>query len=137
MSQQYAARLPIDASGAPMQEYPSAKKALARYGAAAVTSSVVTLTDNTTSLEVGAISGGGVVMRWVTTADTQASIIATGANANYDHFIPADQVRRFVVPIEGPGVSSIVGANKQNGLYNRVAWIAAAAPPSSVLASEF
>lgn len=141
MSLQYASRLPTDASGLPMQEYPSAKKALARYGSSATVSSVITLTDNTTVIEVTAVGGGGVSLRWIPATETAAvspfaSVIASGATANFDNVVAADTTRRFVVPIEVYGTSSIVGLNKQEGLYNRVAFITNSIPQSSVLVLE-
>lgn len=118
-----------------MQEF-TGDKALARYGATVAASSVITLTDNTTELEVGAIGGGGVVMRWVPAGDTAASVVASGGTANWDHFIPPYEVRKFAVPKESQGTSSIVGLNVQNGLYKRVAWVAATGS-SSVFAAEY
>lgn len=112
-------------------------QAVVRYPAStAAVSSVITLSDNTTTLEVGAIGGGGIAIKWISLSDTQASVLAQGA-ANFDNFIPADTVRRFAIPRETQGTASIVGANKQNGLFNRVAWIAVAAPSSSVIATEY
>lgn len=111
--------------------------AVARYSADTSTSSVVTVTDNTTTLEVGALGGTGVVLKWIANTDTTASVVATGATRNFDFFVPAGAVRRFAIPVEGRGTASIVGANKQNGLYNRVAWVAAGAPASSVVATEY
>lgn len=87
----------------------------------ATASSVVTLSDNTTMIELAAV-GGTAVLKWIQTSDTTASVISEAGTANYDHVIPSGQVRRFVVPQESIGTSSIVGANKQNGLYNRVAY---------------
>lgn len=133
----YARETPRDKQGEPIQNAPPAFQALEQnYGSSAV-SSVITLTDGTTLIEVGAIGGGGVVMKWITTGDTAASVVAAGASANWDNFIPADTVRQFVVPIEKVGTTSVVGINKQMGLFNRVAFIAAAVPSSSVLSSEF
>jgi hypothetical protein len=127
-------KLPRAADGVELQNFSAPFPAVARYRADTTASSVVTLTDNTTTLEVGASGGSGVLIRWVASTDTQASV--TGSN--YDNFVPANMVRRFAVPQEKAGVSSIVGANVQNGLYKRVAWIAnAAASASSVIASEY
>lgn len=103
---------------------PAPYKAISRYldenGAA---SSVISLTHDTTAIEIAA-QGNPVVMRWVATTDTQASVVAiAGSTANFDHVIPANTVRRFVVPIEvGTGTSSVQGANREYGLYQRVAY---------------
>lgn len=107
--------------------------AVARYNSNPVASSVVTFTDNTTTVEIGAIGGGGLLIKWIPTTDTTASV----TTANFDDFIPSNATRRYAIPVEKAGVPSIVGANKQNGLYNRVAWISATANPSSVVAMEY
>lgn len=138
MSQNVAKALPRDQGGEAMQEYPAPALALEQYIGAPTVSSVVSFTDNTTALEVGAGTGGGILMKWIASTDTIGSVIvAAGAGSNYDHFIPANTVRRFVIPQETQGVSSVVGRGVQAGLYRRVAWIAAVAPISSVFASEF
>ncbi len=105
-----------------MQEYPSPKLALARHTSEnAAASSVISVSESTTALEIAAI-GGGVAMRWVTTADTAASVISAVANADYDHVIPPGTMRRFVIPIESnPQAQSVQGVNKELGLYQRVA----------------
>ena len=116
--------LPRDKGNQPMQEYPSPKLANARYTSEnATTSSVISVSHDTTTLEVAAI-GGPAVLRWVATSDTQASVISNaGATANYDHVIPSGTMRRFAIPIESmyQAPSSMVGANRLNGLYQRVA----------------
>ena len=142
MAANWANALPIDERNTPLQDFPAPVKAQARYVRDPIASSVITLTDNTTTLEVGAIGGGGVLLRWVPATETAAgapfgSVIASGVGANYDHWIPPNMVRRFVVPKETSGVSSIVGTNIANGLYNRVAWIAANVPGSSIIAAEY
>lgn len=134
----YAKGLPKDVNHNSLQEFPAPFKALASYNATTAVSSVITLTADTTVVEIGAAGGAGVVFRWVPSTDTAASVIASGAGLNFDHFVPADTTRRFVVPIEKTiPYPSIQGANAQNGLYSRVAWIGAAAPVSSVIANEF
>lgn len=98
-------------------------------------SSVVTLTDNTTVVGVTAVDAP-VFIRWVPTTDTQGSVVAVaGATANYDDVIPKNTTRIFPIPRERQGTASIVGANKQNGLYNRIAWKTAGI--GSILAVEF
>lgn len=100
-------------------------KAISQYvGENATASSVITLTDNTTSLEIAA-QGAPAIMRWVFATDTQASVVAAAAGSNYDHFIGSGTVRRFVIPIEvlnnSLGYSSMVGQRVSNGLFARVA----------------
>lgn len=146
MTVNYTPKLPQDAAGQTMQEYPAALAAKARYVAVPVASSVISLTDNTTALEVGAVGGGGIMIRWVTVTETPAngtaaSVIASGLGANYDHFIPPNTYRRFVVPIDPNDtpapLSSMVGVNVKQGLYSRVAWINAVPQSSSVFGTEY
>ncbi len=92
----------------------------------ATVSSVITLNDNCTDLEISAqVSPVGI--RWVPRTETAGvapfgSVITAAGTANFDAIIPAGVVRRLVVPIETIGTSSIVGANIANGLYNRLAY---------------
>jgi len=132
----YAPILPRDKGGEPLQGFPSPKLALARYGDEnASTSSVITLTEDTTLIELAAVTTPAV-MRWVAASDTQASIISDVTTGNYDHVIPISTVRSFVVPIESNvGVNSVMGANRANGLYQRVAFKSIGV--GSVLLTEF
>lgn len=138
MSLQYAAKLPTDASGMPMQEFPSARPSQARYtNENATASSVISVSHNTTTIEVAAV-GGAAALRWVASSDTQASVVTVaGATANYDHVIPSGTYRRFVLPIESQGgnPASVQGTNRLNGLYQRVAIKSMGV--ASVLLSEF
>lgn len=138
MSLQYAPKLPTDASGQAMQELPSAVKAKARYtNENATASSVISVSHDTTGIEVAAV-GQAAAIRWVATTDTQASVVTVaGATSNYDHIIPAGTVRRFVIPIEAQGTTpaSVQGQNRLNGLYQRVAIKSAGV--GSVLLTEY
>lgn len=134
-------QLPVDKGGHPMQQFNAPFLSKARYtNENGVASSVITVTPDTTTLEITA-NGGAAVMRWVASTDTQGSVIGVaGATANYDHVIPANTMRRFAIPIERmyQAPSSMVGANIQNGLYQRVAIKSATLLGlSSVLVSEF
>ena len=122
----YSKGQPLGDNNVPQFLSPAPIKALEQYvlenGTA---SSVITLTQNTTAVEI-ATGGTAAVMAWIATTDTTASVIAiAGTTANYDHVIPANTVRRFVVPIEAQsnsqGYSSMVGDNRAYGLYQRVA----------------
>lgn len=84
-------------------------------------SSVITVNDNTTDLEVFAVSAP-VFVKWIGRSDTTASVISAAGTANFDVVIPSGAVRHLVIPRETMGTSSTVGANIANGLYNRVAW---------------
>lgn len=135
--QNYAKGKPMGNNQIPFFDSPPAIKAVEQYYTEnGVTSSVITLTENTTAIEIGA-GGSAVLMRWVYIADAETaatSVLAT----NWDHVIPADTVRRFVVPIEGnfsEGYGSMVGANRANALFRRVAYKNTSI--GSVFASEY
>ena len=131
----YPKRIPVDENRTPMQGYPAAIKATARfYRDNGSTSSVQTLTDNTTQVEVGA-TGTGVILRWVPTSDGAGAPAGSVLSTNFDHFIPAAQVRKFVVPKESATVNSVVGVNIQQGLYRRMAL--ANITTGSILSTEY
>ena len=127
----YAAGTPAGKNNIPLYGSPAPVKAVEQYlSENGTASSVITMTDNTTAIEIAAQSTP-VAMRWVYATDgtgAQTSVIAVaGATANFDHIIPANTVRRFVVPIEtGPyGVapnSSVVGVAVEAGLFRRLAF---------------
>jgi hypothetical protein len=127
----YAAGVPMGNNQGYLQGLPAPFKAVKQYlSENATASSVVTLTENTTAIEVAAQTAP-VALRWVYVADgttAATSVIAVaGSTANFDHIVPANTYRRFVVPIEtGPtGVApnaSAVGANIENGLFRRLAY---------------
>jgi hypothetical protein len=120
----YVPEIPRDTGGVPLQEFAAAKLPKARYATDnASASSVITLTDDTTMVEVFAGTVPGVI-KWITTSDVAASVIAQGATADWHHVIPAGQVRRFAVPTEtnyASGQGSAVGVRYELGLYGRVA----------------
>lgn len=125
MPKNYAMGLPMGNNQYPRSDAQPAIKAIAQYsGENANASSVITMSDNTTSLEIAA-QGAPAVMRWVLASDTQASVVSAAAGSNYDHFIGSGTVRRFVLPIEvqnnSQGYSSMVGQRVANGLFARVA----------------
>ncbi len=135
-----AAPLPIDKRGTPYQTATPQASAIARYTSEnGASSSVITMTEDTTAIEI-ATGGTPAVMRWVASTDTQASVVAiAGATANFDHVIPANTFRRFVLPIDNtlglPANNSVQGANRANQLYRRFAWKTQVA--ASVFGSEF
>ena len=86
-------------------------------------SSLYSVGHDTTIIEI-TTQGTAGIMRWVTLADTEGSVIGiTGATGNYDHVIPPNAVRQFAIPIESYGAAqgSVQGANRLNGLYQRLA----------------
>ncbi len=139
----YSPALPVDKGSVPMQEYPAPIVAKEQYtNENATASSVISVTHDTTTIEVAAI-GQAAAIRWVPVTETAAvspfgSIITVaGTTANYDHILPAGTVRRFVIPRETQGLApgSVVGANRLNGLYQRVA--VKSAGIGSVLLAEY
>lgn len=140
----YAKNMPHEQGGAPMTGYPSPVESLAVYhNENAVASSALSLHPNTTQIEVGAVGGQGVVIRWVSATETaavapRASVVASGLGANFDHFIPAGTYRQFVVPRDANIGSGMNGqAGSVNGLIQRVARINAGPAASSMLLTEY
>ncbi|MBX4188445.1 MAG: hypothetical protein KW793_04950 [Candidatus Doudnabacteria bacterium] len=133
----YPKRLPVDESRTPMQDYPPAVLAKATYASEnSAASSVISVTHDTTILEVSAV-GGPAVMKWIATSNTGASVISAAGTANFDHTIPTGMFRKFVIPKESSNVpaNSIVGVNRREGLYQRVAIKAVGV--SSILVTEY
>ena len=118
--------LPRDKGQQAMQEFPAPTSVLAIYaGENASASSVISVTHDTTIIEIAAV-GGAAVMRWVSSVvafGAASSVISAAGTANFDHVIPTATVRRFAIPIERQNTNpqSVQGANRMNGLYNRVA----------------
>lgn len=120
---------------------PAPFKAVKQYlSENATASSVITLTDNTTAVEISA-QIAPVAIRWVYVSDgtgPQTSVIAiAGSTANFDHVLPANTVRRFVIPIEvqyslNPNASA-VGTRVENGLFARLAYKTAGAASVAVI----
>ncbi len=130
--------LPRDRGGEAMQNFPPPKLAQARYNNEnATASSVISVSDNTTSIEVAAV-GQAVALKWIAQSNTNPSVITiAGATSNYDHIVSANTVRQFALPIETIGASqgSVVGINRQAGLYQRFAIKSMGV--GSVLTAEF
>ena len=115
--------IPLDKNRTPMHGFPAAIKAKNTYSSEnASASSVISVGHDTTTIEIAA-NGGPAVLRWVTTTDTAASVISATSGANFDHAIAQNTVRSFAIPKETIGVAagSVVGVNRQYGLYQRVA----------------
>lgn len=144
MANNYAKPIPIDKNQNPLQSFPAPFLSTARYNSTnAVASSVLSLNPNTSEIEVSTFGGQGAVLRWIPLTETAAvspfaSVIASGLGANFDHAIPAGQLRQFVVPRETQGLGTTpqqIGSTF--GLFQRVAIINAGATASSILVSEF
>ena len=131
-SQNYARGVPMGNNQIPFQGNgtPPAVAAIVTTirDVTATVSSIRTLSQNTTAIEIAA-TGGPVYMKWLGQATVDSSvagtsIVTTGLTVNFDHVIPAASYRRFVVPIftnNPQGYGSQVGANVENGLYPNVA----------------
>ncbi len=140
----YAKPLPRDNGGAAMQEYPAPIKAVSSvyFRDNLPISSLIVLDQNTSAIEVGSTGGQGTVIRWVPISATPevgnfyTSVITSGLGANYDHYIPPANVRRFVVPRETGGAPT--GAmGSVNGLYQRIAVANVGPVPASVLLIQY
>lgn len=120
----YAPKLAQDRAGAPMQGYPAPYTAkVTTAGAPPATSSVISFGSNTTAVEITALNAS-LAIKWGC-KDNNPSVIGSGATANFDHIVPVNQTRVFVIPTSVYGASSsVVGANFQNGLYSTMAVIA-------------
>lgn len=142
MAINYAKDQSMDKQGNVMEDFGLPYKAIARYASNnATASSVITLNDSTTTVDIYA-AGQSVAIRWVPATETSgvspfASVITTaGATANFDYVIPQNYYRRFVVPIETQGVNSVVGIGVQAGTYRRLA-IVSAGTVSSIMVTEY
>lgn len=123
--QNYSRGIPMGNNQIPHFNSPPAVKAIvSRMSEDASVSSVITMSANTTAIEIGT-TGTGALLRWVGTGVTDPSVFGNASVMNYDHFIPANTNKRFIVPIEvnnPQGYSSQVGLNIENGLFRRYAW---------------
>jgi len=115
-------QLPRDGSSESMQEFAAPFKALANLTSDNSTnSSVITLNDNCSTIEVYA-GAAPAAIKWIATTDTGASVLTAPATANFDNIVPLNYYRRFAIPIEAfVAQTSVVGLNKQYGLFNRIA----------------
>lgn len=116
MSFPYAKPLAQDRNGVPMQAYPVSSPAITAVAGVPIASSVISLNDLTTTVEM-AVTSNPVLMKWG---------VASVTAANFDHVILPGEVRRFVVPIssQGTGNQSVAGINPESGLYSALAVIA-------------
>ena len=142
----YTKAVPRDTGGAPLSDYPAPYKAVAvTHKPNCDTSSVLYLNPNTTVIEIAAVGGQGVAIRWVPSVEGAAatpymSVVAAtsllGITPNFDHIITADTVRRFTIP--KLTVGAMTGqAQSIHGLYPKMAFINAGVLVSSILATEF
>lgn len=129
MAQNYSPSQARDKNNEPLFNYPQPLPAKALTVAVPpAASSVISFGANTTTVEVVALNGA-IAMKW-----GPGSVVAiAGATANFDHIVPINTVRRFVIPQSVIGAtSSVVGANALNGLYNSMAVITVSSTLSAV-----
>lgn len=142
----YAKQLPVDKGGTPMQGFPAPFKTVASvyYRDNLPVSSLITLDQNASTIEVGTFGGQGAVIRWIPIGETPGnfftSVISSGLAANFDHFVPAGvgiaNYRKFVVPRETGGApTGAVGS--VNGLYQRIAVSNAGPTATSILLTQY
>lgn len=129
----YAKQQPVDKQNSTMQNAPPAFPTLQSQAGVPVASSVLTFSQNTTVVDVGAFTGtagsGGIIGKW-----GAASVTAS----NFDIFVNSGASNRYVVPVSVFGVtSSVVGANVANGLYTAISLKAATTQSSSVFTIEY
>lgn len=121
-----------------MQELPSPVIALTTTVAVTAISSVVTLNNNTTSIEISA-PGTAAAIKWIGVGAAQTSVIASSlGTSNFDHIVPTATTRRFVVPRETQGIAGPALANSVHGLYQRLAVVPInGTAAASILVTEY
>lgn len=133
----YAPTFGLDKNNYPYVDSPITS-VVGRYSSEnAIASSVLSLTHDTTMVEIATLATGAA-MRWVRTGDTEASLVTAISGANFNHIIPPNTTRTFVVPKERVGSSgaSVQGANRGEGLFQRVA-IKTVVGAASVFLAEY
>lgn len=121
-----------------MQEFASPFVSQAATVIVSGLSSVVTLNNSSTTVEVAA-PNGAVAIKWIAVGAAQTSVVSSiGAAANFDHIVPAASYRRFVIPRETQGIAGPALANSVHGLYQRLAVVpVVSGAVSSILVTEF
>lgn len=141
----YVNPLPFDKANNTLQEFPAPVRAISSVMMRenAVASSALALDPNATHVEVNAIGGQGIAIRWVALTETptispRASVISSGLGANFDHLIPAGTYRRFAIPRETQGIGTgNMQIGSTFGLYQRLAQINVGTTASSVLVVQY
>lgn len=137
MALNYANGIPVDERGNPMQGLPPPVIALATTTAVTNISSIVTLNNNTTDIEVASLNAAAAI-KWIGVNAAQTSVIASSlGTSNFDHVVPSGTLRKFVVPRETQGIAGPALANSVHGLYQRLAVIPISAGVSSILVTEY
>lgn len=131
MTMNYARSMPIDRKGNNYETVPP-YPAYARNAGVPTASSVITLNDNTTVIDVTVIGGqagnAAILGKWGSASVT---------TSNYDWVVGSGATRTLVVPQSVIGTTSVAGANVMNGLYSTCAVIVATAQSASVFTAEY
>lgn len=128
----YARQLPQDKNNNPYQA-PPPFTSYQSQGGVPIASSVVTLSPNTTVIDVtvfgGVSANAAIIGKWG---------VASVTGTNFDWIVQSGADKTFVVPVSVYGSSpSIAGANAMNGLYNAVSLKTATATLASVFTVEY
>lgn len=128
----YAKQLPLDKTATPYPAPPNFPSTQAQAGVP-IASSVITLSPNTTVIEMTVLGGqsgnSAIIGKWGTASVT---------TSNYDFIVGSGNTRVFVVPVSvAAGITSVQGANPANGLYPAVAVKTATAVSASVFSVEY
>lgn len=133
---------PVDRYGNKVQtEQSTANPAITTNVSGALLSSMIALDGRATVLEV-TTGNGPAGIKWWGSVIGSANIHPSMTTANFDNAIPANAIRRFVIPQSVLGranVGSIIGGfGTQNGLYPQVTVIPLQASlPTSIFTSQF
>ncbi len=129
----YAKQLPLDKNNMPYETLPAFTSQQSQNGVPTV-SSVITLSPNTTVLDVTAFSGtagsGAIIGKW-----GPSSVTGT----NFDWCVNCGVSRTFVIPqsVFGAQLASVAGIGAQMGLYTTVAVKVATATSASIFTAEY
>lgn len=140
--QGYADPQPVDRFGNIVRtEQSSSDVAYTTNTSGALLSSIIALDGRATVLEV--VTGNGPAgIKWFGSVIGSNNINPSILTTNYDNAIPANTIRRFVIPQSVIGIANIGsvigGFGTQNGLYTQVAVIPLlASQPTSIFTSQF
>lgn len=136
----YASPQPVDRNGYPIQsDQPTPAVALVTTISGTLLSSVITLDDRATTIEVNTTGGGAAAIKWFGSVVGNPSVTIT----TFDNVVPATWFRKFVIPVSVQGIGtsgSIVGGyGAQNGLYKQVAVIPlqGSGNPTSIIVQQY
>lgn len=136
--QGYASPQPVDRYGNVIGGASSGTLALQTTVSGTQLSSVITLLDTATTVEI-VTTGGAAVIKWFGSVVASPSV----TTANFDNAIPANWFRYLVIPTSIQGVASagsiVGGFGAQNGLYKQIAVIPlqGAAQPTSIMVTQY